>query len=82
MTQIYVVISQGDYLLGKRPEPVAAYMDYPSALAYAKTIFRRKIGSSEDAKDLVFLITISPTPTSTGGSSTAPATSTVSAVLK
>jgi hypothetical protein len=61
MTQIYVVMSQGNYLYGSKGEPVAAYPDFPSALTYAQSIFKKVIGSQETPKDLVFLLNISPT---------------------
>jgi hypothetical protein len=68
MTEIYVVISQGNYMTGKKGFPIAAYSDYPSALNYAQSIFKKVLGSQETAKDLIFLITLSPSvqPTTTG----------------
>jgi hypothetical protein len=65
MTQIYVVVSQGTYFNGQKGVPVAAYSDYPTAFAYAKTIFKGLLGSQETAKDLVFLLTLNPTPGTT-----------------
>jgi len=65
MNQIYVVMSQGNYMVGSKGAPVAAYLDYPSAFAYAKSIFKHMIGSQENPRDLVFLVNISPTVAAT-----------------
>ena len=78
--QIYVVMSQGNYMIGTKGVPVAAYPDYPSALAYAKSIFKRILGSQENPRDLVFLLTMSATtgaaPSSSSTTPTTPNTTT------
>ena len=66
MNQIYVVMSQGNYMVGTKGAPVAAFPDYPSALKYAQSIFKPMIGSQENPRDLVFLLTISASTPTTG----------------
>lgn len=61
MTQIYVVMSQENFMLRSKGIPIAAYPDYPSALKYAQSIFRPVLGVQENPRDLVFLIAITPT---------------------
>jgi len=70
MNQIYVVCAQVDFLLQVGNcvgEPVAAFSDYPSALKYAESIFKNRLPamplvSGLIPKDLVFMITLTPTP--------------------
>jgi hypothetical protein len=62
--QIYVVTSQGTYF--KPACPIAAFSDYPSALTYAKSIFKASVNFEGTAKDLIFFLTITQaTPTTT-----------------
>jgi hypothetical protein len=61
MTQIYVVLSQMNVFTGVFGTPVAAYSDYPTALAYAQTIFKPVFAQEYTAKDLVFLVNLYPT---------------------
>lgn len=68
MTQIYVVCKQADILADQPMTPVAAYNDYPSALAYAGTIFQSQFGSDMSARDLVFMVALTPTAASTASS--------------
>lgn len=60
--QIYVVMSQHDPLMQELSEPQQAFIDYPSALAYAKSIYKNIYGSQENPKDLVYLINLTPLP--------------------
>lgn len=61
--QIYVVCQQGDVLSEKPQQPVAAYQDYPTALAFAETIFVPVFGYPVSAKDLIYILTLTPTAT-------------------
>lgn len=58
MQQIYVVVSQENSLTGNDQVPVAAYTDYPSALAYAQSIFKTTFDPTITARDLVFLVSL------------------------
>lgn len=57
MTQIFVVVKQA--IIGGAI-PIAAYSDYPSALAYAQTIFDPTMMFNMRPTDLVFMIALSP----------------------
>lgn len=44
--------------------PVAAFLDYPTALAYAEAIFTSPFTfNGQTPRDLVFLLPITPSPT-------------------
>lgn len=74
MQQIYVVCAQKIGIDGFSIKPVAAYSDYPSALDYAEKIFVRNyfISSEYSARDLVFMVNLSPTPAATTTTPTTP----------
>jgi hypothetical protein len=63
--EIYVVMSQPNLMSAMSTgAPLGAFQDYPSALAYAKTVFNQLLSfNGQTAKDLIFLITITPTST-------------------
>lgn len=68
MNQIYVVINQPNYLSLNMQTgvPVAAFIDYPSALTYAQGIYKQQFGMDTSPRDLIFLISVGgTTPTST-----------------
>jgi hypothetical protein len=71
--EIYVVMSQGNFINGTKGYPTAVYPDYPSALAYAKTIFNSRglPGVNENPRDLVYLLTMSTSTSTTPASTSA-----------
>jgi hypothetical protein len=80
MTQIYVIVNQRNPLIEGSGIPILAFSDYPSALTYAQSIFKPVLGSKMSARDLIFLVNLTPTPTSTA-SATIP-TSTLATLPK
>lgn len=62
--QVYVVMSQAQLMSPfNGGVPLAAFEDYPSALAYAQTNFKQTFAfNGQTAKDLIFLLTVSTTP--------------------
>lgn len=63
MSQVYVVCKQNQILGMGAGMPVAAFEDYPSALAYAQSKFTNLYGMGESARDLIFLLNVTPTAT-------------------
>lgn len=61
---IYIVCKPNSQLLGSTGVPVAAYSDFPSAFAYANTLSLPNLPPpiGLQAKDLIFMLTLVPTP--------------------
>lgn len=60
---IYVVVTQENSLTGAQSTPAAAYGDYPTALAFAQTIFTPTFDPNFTARDLVYQINLTPSST-------------------
>lgn len=61
MTQIYVVCASPSIETGGIVgPPTVAYSDYPSALTYAQSIFEAGFFSQFSARDLVFMVNLTP----------------------
>lgn len=65
MTTIYVVCKPDLFLIHSVGEPIAAFSDYSSALAFAKTQQMPPSPLALSVKELIFQLTLAPAPTIT-----------------
>lgn len=72
MSDIYVVISQPDFVKNMSV-PICYFSDFPSALAFAKSIFR-KFSRITDPREMVFMVKPGPVAATTPTTPNAPTT--------